>query len=58
MKAALEGARDLGPYAFPAKFRWLKSRFSDIRQSGVPDMNKLLDETNKEIPITNDQAPS
>ena len=31
MKAALEVALDLGPYAFPAKFHWLKSRFSDIR---------------------------
>src|SRR3954467_12299588 len=30
MKAALQVARNLGP-AFPAKFHWLKSRFSDIR---------------------------
>jgi hypothetical protein len=27
MKAALEVDLDLGPYVFPAKFHWLKSRF-------------------------------
>jgi hypothetical protein len=30
-EAASEVALDLRPYLFPAKFHWLKSRFSDIR---------------------------